>query len=376
MRKLLVACVLGTAPAALAAQVLDSSLRIVAEERYDDDLRLSTAGGGQFMTKLSPRLGLELKDPRSKGESFYATDLLIRHGSGTVTLDHRGGLDVNHALSRRLQLAFTSRIYRVTDPTSLPRDGVARTLAPTLYGQARVSATGRATRRWDVRGSYAFEGAKVYEDGNQPGFAHTPSVEAWYRSTRRLALGLEYRYQGFLYGDTYSQAHGAFAGLRYRLSRLTTLTARGGPVRYTSPEGQAGWLPRISVGLDREGRLFDLGFAVGHDLVGSSSFDRALWADYASLVLARRFNDRLSVNAAASYFRNGHAPSEGAFSLSESPLMSQGYAVECGAEYRFTRYLALQGTINRIAQVGTGDAAAGVDLARNVLAVRLVISAW
>jgi hypothetical protein len=376
VRKLLVACVLGTAPAALAAQVLDSSLRIAAEERYDDDLRFSTTGGGELMTKLSPRLGLELKDPRSKGEAFYATDLVIRHGSGSASIDHRGGLEVNYALSRRLQLDFTSRIYRVTDPTSLPRDGVARTLAPTLYGQARVSAAVRATRRLDVRGSYAFEGAKVYEDGNQAGFAHTPSVEAWYRNTRRMALGLEYRYQGFLYGDDLSQAHGAFAGLRYRLSRLTTLTMRGGPVRHTSPEGQAGWLPRVSVGLDREGQLFDLGFAVGHDLVGSSTFDHAVWSDYASLAIARRFNDRLAVNAAASYFRNGPAPNEGAFTLSNSPLMSQGYAVECGVEYRLNRYLELQGTVNRIAQVGTGGAAAGVDLARNVLAVRLVISAW
>jgi hypothetical protein len=151
---------------------------------------------------------------------------------------------------------------------------------------------------------------------------------------------------------------------------------RGGPIHYISPEGETGWLPRLTAVLERDGALFDLGVAAGHDLVGASGFDHALWADFASMTIERRFNERLSVSAAASYFRNGRAPSEGVLGPSESPYVSQGYAVECGAEYRLTRYLSLQGIVNRIAQVGAGDAAAGVDLARNVLAVRLVISAW
>jgi hypothetical protein len=135
-------------------------------------------------------------------------------------------------------------------------------------------------------------------------------------------------------------------------------------------------MPRVTAGLEREGELFDMGLAAGHDLVGASGFEHALWADFASVSLARRVNDRLSFNAAASYFRNGRAPNEGAFKLNESPFVSQGYAVEGGVEYRLNRYVALQGMANRIAQVGAGDEAAGVDLARNVLAIRLLISAW
>ncbi|WP_224249196.1 hypothetical protein [Hyalangium gracile] len=377
VRKLLAACMLLAGPSAMAAQVLDPSLRFTAEERYDDDFRLADgATGGQFMTKLSPRLGLELKDPRSTGEAFYAADLLVRHGSGNATLDHRGGLSLSHALSRRLKLDFTGRIFRVTDPTSLPREGVARTLSPTLYGQARVSVSNRATQRLDVRANYAFEGAKVYEEGREPGFVHTPSLEAWYRSTRRLTLGLEYRYQGFIFGEKFSDAHGASAALRYRLTRPTTLTVRGGPVLYTSPEGESGWLPRFSVELAREGELLDLGVAVGHDLVGASGFTNALWADYASVVVGRRLSSRLTANAAASFFRNGRAPGEGAFRLYDSPYVSQGYAVGGSVDYRLNRYLTLQGAVDRIAQVGEGDAAAGVNLARNVFAVRMLISAW
>ena len=80
---------------------------------------------------------------------------------------------------------------------------------------------------------------------------------------------------------------------------------------------------------------------------------------------------------AGSFFRNGRAPNDGAFSLKDTAYVSQGYAVGGGVEFRMNRYLTLQGAVDRIAQVGAGDAeAAGVDLARNVLAVRLVISAW
>jgi hypothetical protein len=376
VRKLLAACVLFAGPAALAGQVLDSSLRLTAEERYDDDFRLAEGTGGQFMTKLSPRLGLEMKDPRTKSEAFYSADLLIRHGSGNTSLDHRGGVDLGYQLSRRLKLDFTSRVFRVTDPTSLPREGVARSLSPTLYGQAKISVTERATQRLDLRASYSFEGAKVYEAGREPGYVHTPSLELWYRTTRRLSLGLEYRFQGFLFNNEFSDAQGVTAGMRYRLTRPTTLTVRGGPIYYTSPEGQSGWLPRAALGLERDGELFDLGVSVGHDLVGASGFTNALWADYASVMVSRTFDDRLSAHAAASYFRNGRAPGEGAFRWSESPDVSQGYAVGGSVDYRMTRDVTLQGAVDRIAQVGAGDVAAGVNLARNVLAVRLLISAW
>lgn len=217
----------------------------------------------------------------------------------------------------------------------------------------------------------------MFEAGREPGFVHTPSVEAWYRSTRRLTLGLEYRYQGFVFGNGYSDGHGAFAGLRYRLTRQTALTVRGGPVLYTSPEGESEVLPRFAVELAREGELFDIGVTAGHDLVGASGFTNALWADYASLMFSRRINQRWSVYGVGSFFRNGRAPSDGAFSLKDTAYVSQGYAVGGGVEFRMNRYLTLQGAVDRIAQVGAGDAeAAGVNLARNVLAVRLVVSAW
>ncbi|MCP3059939.1 hypothetical protein LXT21_14235 [Myxococcus sp. K38C18041901] len=369
-----------TAPAASAATVWEPRLRISAEERYDDDLRLGgpDATGGQLMTKLSPRVGVQGRDARLDLNSFYAADVLMRHGSGKVTLDHRGGLELRHLLTRRLRVDSNVRVFRVTDPMSLPRDGLARSTSPTFYTQARVGLTGRATDRMDVRVGYGLEAVRILEDGQKAGYAHTPSLELMYRTTRRLTLGMEYRYQGFLYDNELSQSHGVAGTLRYRLTRPTTFIARAGPVRYLAPTGQeGGWVPRVNLELAREGELFDLGVAVGHDLVGASGFANALWADYASVSLARRFNHQFSAFGAASFFRNGRAPGRDWSTFSSTPLVSQGYAVGGGVEYRFGRQVAAQGAVDRIAQVGVADSA-GVagDLTRNVFAVRLIVTAW
>lgn len=377
-KKWLLTGLLLVAPAARGASVFEPKLRLTAEERYDDDLRLGEGGAGQLMTKLSPRLGVEGGDERLKLDGFYAADLLMRHGSGKVTLDHRAGVEAHHLLSRRLKVDSAVRVYRVTDPASLPRDGLARSTSPTFFTQASLAVTERATARLDVRAAYKFEAVRILEAGQQSGYAHTPSLEAWYRTTRRLSLGLEYRYQGFLYVGDWAQAHGVAAGLRYRLTRPTTLTVRAGPVRYMGPGGleQRGWVPRVNVELMREGELFDVGLAAGHDLVGASGFSNAVWADYASVVLARRFTQRFNAFGAASFFRNGRAPDLEWGVFSGSPTVSQGYALSGGVEYRINRQVSAQGAVDRIAQVGTAGTAGAGDLTRNVFAVRLVVSPW
>ncbi|RKG92770.1 hypothetical protein D7V97_40555 [Corallococcus sp. CA053C] len=376
-RAVIAGCLIA-APAAQAATILEPRLRITAEERFDNDLRLgANAAGGQFMTKLSPRLGLDVKNEQLTLDTFYATDLLARHGSGKTTLDHRGGFGFRDVLSRRLRLDASAKAFRVTDPTSLPRDGLARSTSPTFYAQTKVGLTGRVTERMDVRGNYSFEATRIIEPGREAGYAHTPSVELWYRSTRRLSLGAEYRYQGFLYAGDYSQAHGASAALRYRLSRPTTLTVKGGPVRYLpSDASRGGWLPRVSLELMREGERSEVAFAIGHDLVGASGFSGAVWADFASLMAAHRFTAKLSAFGVASFFRNGAAPAENYTQWRNTTNVSQGYAVGGGVEYRLSRKLALQGAVDRIAQVGAADTAAAGDLTRNVFALRLVMTPW
>ncbi|MET0402564.1 MAG: hypothetical protein ABW123_09185 [Cystobacter sp.] len=384
------AAVAGTAPAALGATLVEPRLRLSFEERYDDDFRLNPVvnadgpvGGalgstptGQLMSKITPRLGLDVKDRTLKLESFYATDLLLRHGSGQVTLDHRAGLNVRKMLSRRLKVEVSGSVFRVTDPRSLPRESVARTNQPVLYGTSKLALTQRLSRRVDMSAGYAFEGVRVLTAGGVPGFVHTPYLEAWFRTAPRLWLGTEYRYQAFLFGDSMDQAHGVFGALRYRLSRHTTATARGGPVAFLAQDGRRGVLPRVKLEFLHERGTFDMGLSLGHDLVGASGFANTLWADYAGLTFNKHFSQRLRMFGAASFFRNGRAPGEDAFRLDVGTNVSQGYALSAGLEFEVNRYLSMQAAVDRIAQVGMGEAAADVNLSRNVAALRLHMTAW
>lgn len=351
-----------------------TSLQVTAEERYDDDFRLSATGEGtgQLMTKLTPRLGLTLGAPTLKLDAFYAAGLLVRHASGGVSFDHRAGLDLQKALSRRWRAESALRLYRVSDPTALPRMGVGASFDPVLYGKGSVALVGELTQRLDARVSYGLEAARVLSAGSQAGWVHTPGAELWYAATRRLAAGAEYRYQGFLFGDEFAQAHGGFLGLRYRVTRPSTLTLRAGPVAFRGPQG-AGLLPRYQLEWMRVGRRLDYGATVGHDLVGASGFTSALWADFASAVFTWRAGAGLSFFGAANVFRNGRPPGQGAFQWGADGV-SQGYAVGAGVEYRLARPVTLQGTVDRIAQVGGGGALAMP--ARNVIAVRAVVTAW
>jgi hypothetical protein len=101
-----------------------------------------------------------------------------------------------------------------------------------------------------------------------------------------------------------------------------------------------------------------------------------LWADFAGLVVNQRFDNRLSAYAVGSVFRNGRAPGEGAFSLGGDARMAQGYALGAGLEFKVNPYVTLQGSVDRIAQVGMGGAEVVVGLTRNVLAARLRLTAW
>ncbi|ATB38242.1 hypothetical protein CYFUS_003675 [Cystobacter fuscus] len=387
---LAVAAVAGTSPAALGATLVEPRLRVSLEERYDDDFRLNpvvapdaptggalgTTPTGQLMSKVTPRVGLDVKDRTLKLESFYAADLLLRHGSGTVTLDHRAGLTVRKLLSRRLRVEASGSIFRVTDPRSLPRESVARTNQPVLYGASKLSVTHRVSRRVDVAAGYSFEGVRVLTAGSVAGFVHTPYLETWVRTAPQLWLGAEYRYQAFLYGDSMDQAHGLFGALRYRLSRNTTATLRGGPVSFLGEDGTRGWMPRVKLEVLHERGTFDMGFILGHDLVGASGFSNTLWADYAGLTFNKHFSPRAQLFAAASFFRNGRAPGEDAFRWNVGTNVSQGYTLSAGFEFKVNRYVSMQAAVDRIAQVGMGEAAADVNLSRNVAALRLHMTAW
>jgi hypothetical protein len=92
--------------------------------------------------------------------------------------------------------------------------------------------------------------------------------------------------------------------------------------------------------------------------------------------MTRRVNQRLSFYGASSFFRNGQPPGEGAFRLSAGREVSQGYALTAGVDWQVHRRATLQAAFDRISQLGAGETATDVDLTRNVLALRAILTAW
>jgi hypothetical protein len=352
------------------ADVTAPLLRLTAEQRYDDDLLLRTdAAGlqGQTLTKLTPQLGLSSKGPAGTFEAWYAADFMYRETTGVARLDHRGALEWKRRLSQRTDVLVDLRLYRVSDPTSLPRVGIARSLSPVSYGKVAATLGTRLSQRWSLKVGLAAEGAQVDEPGRPPGAVVAPSVEAWWRAGRRDAVGAEVRLQAFAYGEDTSTAPGVFAGYRRDLSRGLSLTLKGGPILYRAQDGQMRGVPRITAELAQELGQVDLGLVAGNDLVGASGFTDALWAQFGSAFVNWRATRVLRFYGVANVYRNGPAltPLDGG----AAEGVGTGYALEAGADWSWTRFANVQGAFTRISQVGTGAA----DLARNIVAVRLVL---
>lgn len=385
---------------AAAGVVLEPSAQVIVEQRYDDDVRTLAMDravlgpSGQLMSRLTPQLGLNLRDPTLTVESTYALDVTYRHGSGRTTFDHRGQFTLDKRLTDRLAVDSELRVWRVSDPTSLPRLGMAPAFSPVLFGRFDAGASYRATRRLTLRPLYRFEGAHIEEDplgatagvaARGSGYSHSPAIEGWFRLDGRAEVGADYRLQYFVFmpreglGNELAHSHGISAAFRYRLFKRVGLTARAGPTAFARGGlGAGGYtlVPRLQLDLHRDGEFFDLSLSAGHDLVGASGFTSAVWADYASVMGAWRFWRPLRLFAAASFFRNGTAPQVGWTELGTARVPT-GYSVGGGAEWEAMRNLSFLLSVTRHAQLGfldRMDPAAQLEL--NIVSLRLNFRAF
>lgn len=365
---------------AFAAATVEPKLTLTAEERYDDDalLRRAEPGlGAELMTKLTPQIGLELRDRTFEAEGSYSPDFQFRHLSRSFQIDHRGALDLSKRLWERGGVRARLNLWRVSDPTSLPRMGMGRSLDPVLYGNGELGFDSMITRRLLLEGRYRFEGALFFDGETPPGVVQAPSLEIWYRLTRRASAGIEYRFQHFLFGREEGAAQTPAALFRYRLGPFTTATARAGPIWYRDSNAAAGIAPRVHLELGRNARGLELGAQAGQDLAGASGYTLALWTQYAGGYTTWRLNEPLRIFGGAYAFRNGGAPGDVAAWL--GPVSEYGYAVGGGVEWRFHRMLMAQAELQRVATVGRRMVDGRVEpfeFARNIAALRLVATAW
>jgi len=357
-------------------------LRLALEERYDDDVLLtgSQNAPGAFLTKIMPQAGLRLDQRRTQLDTFLGPDILYYSNSGDVKLDYRAALELHTELSRTARIDTVARFWDTSDPLALPRQGLARTLARTYYGIATFGWRQEFAPRWSFLLGYRFEGAKVEEPDHPPGFLNSPSLEVDYRLTRRADLGAEYRLQLFKFGDNNGVANSPGLVWKYRISRSANIKVTAGLAFYREhlDPSKDGVVPRFEIDVAQKiAKRLDWVFAVGHDLVGASGFNTAVWADYASMTLSWQVLEKLRLFGYGSFFRNGPMPNIGVFPLKvdQEKGVAAGYGLGAGAEWRFNRNLAIQAAYDRIDQVGSVDPAQ-TSLTRNIVAARLTVDAF
>ena len=384
---------LGLLPASARAQALwihaaepqsspvEPILRVALEERYDDDVLLTQGENapGAYLTKVMPQVGLKVAQPLTRFEGFYGADLLFRNGSGEVILDHRAALAFQTRPSRTAEVGLVGQFWDTSDPLSLPRQGLARTLARTIYGRAELGWRQIFAPRWSFVLGYRFEGAKVEEPDHPPGFLNSPAVALVYRTTRRADIGVDYRLQLFKFGSNNAVAHSPGVLWRYRLSRSATIRLAAGASFYSEHQhpDKNGVVPRFEVGVTQQiTSRVDWILIAGHDLVGASGFSTAVWADFASVTISWQVLQKLRLFGYGSFFRNGPMPNVGVFPLGwNHDGVAAGYGLGAGAEWRFNKYVAIQGSYDRIDQVGGLDTGQPT-LTRNIVAARLTVDAF
>ena len=373
-----------------AAAELIPTLKLAAEERYDDDPLLRGKCQNCLITKLSPQIGLDINEHRFTAHSYYAADIYTHSASSYsgVEVDHRGLIDFKNLLSNVFSLEGRVEVWRVSDPTSLPRLGLATTLSPILYGAAQLAGAERLSARTTLRVGYRFEGAKIYEPDpfnravqRAPGFAHVPFAELWYRLTPRTDVGAEYRYQYLNFDPLISQGNTISALYRYRISPETKLTLRAGPTYYQKLDDNpldlstTGWMPRLVLEMSHSARGSEIGFMLGHELAGAYGLTSGLWVEYATLFGSQRLSKDFSFFGNATAYRSGLAANRDLGTFRSTFRTAEGYWVNAGLEWRLMKDVALNGIFTRIQQVAGSTGVPAADLTRNIFAIRLVYTA-
>jgi hypothetical protein len=355
----LAALLLALPGASFAGTRHEPQLGIAAEMRYDSD---ALAGGGaELMTKLSPRAGYRLRNERRQAEIGYGVDLVHHAEAGNVGVDHRGQLAYRDRLTRRLTLSLEGSLFRVEDTATLPRFGVAQVRSGALWAIARGSARLSLSRTESLELGYRGEATRLLRAGQPLGTVHAPSLRYASLVSRRLELGVSYRYQLFSSGSArFADTHAPGATLRYRVARHTFFLAEAGPMFFRSKDASA-LEARLRAELQYEVRGVEAGLSAGRDYVGSAGGASALWADYVQSALTWRLGEAFMLYGAAGLFRNGLAPSH--------PSDLLGYGLSAGVEWRFARGLAANLGLDRLGQIDRSDQ--GLSMVRNIISLRL-----
>jgi hypothetical protein len=368
MYKWMLAVGMTVSSAAGAETIVKPLVEVGSEARYDSEPYLD--GHSEFFSKISPKLGARLASETLKLEGWYAADVLYKAERHDTAIDHRAAIKFSDQATRRLQLHGDLGFWRVEDPTSLPRVGVANVKVPIFYGTTGLGLSYRLSPRWTLVVDDKQEVAKIQLNNLPLSLTQTPSAGLKYQLGHNDELSSTYRYQAFLaMPSLVAQTHAALLGVSHKFSHTWTGYVRGGPLAFI--KGAAG--KRIGDdalvavgegGLVHTGQYSELDFVAGHDLVGSVGYATAVWADYVQAEFAIHPKQKLKLFIGAGAFRNGAAP--------DKAVDITGYTLGGGGSYAITHELEVALAGQRLQQSAQYDVAAqAVQLNRNIVGVRL-----
>jgi hypothetical protein len=235
--------------AAVMAAALGLGARAAASVQVEPVARLGLEGGwdsnvlydgrGDTVGRVSPDLGVLLRDHTWNVRMDAGGDLLAYRNGGTTVWNQRGDVALRSRLTERLSLDADADGTYAFDPLGLARFGIfGRTdSALLLRGTARLAW--RTERDWRFSGTFR-EQLVAFSDGTGSA-GHTPGVEAVYRFGRRWEAGGAYRFdffQGLGAGSFDANAHELQGIARWRWTRRWRVELEGGPVFWTGPTGQ------------------------------------------------------------------------------------------------------------------------------------------
>lgn len=305
------AVLLGPARAA-ASTAAEPIARLTLEGGYDSNA-LYDGQGGDRTGRISPELGLRVRDPLWELDGLYLGDYLVydRLAPGGLW-NHRGLVKLKATPSRRLELGVDVHGGHAFDPVGLAQMGVFRAGEQSAWVvQGRGRAEYRVTERVDAA-MIAAERTVIFQD-RRGGALHAPGAEVLYRLDRRLSLGGAYAfgvYQGFdATGDTVAYSHGIRARARYRISRHLLADVFAGPAYWSGPDGRA-LVPEAGGELELSNRQWDLRAGALHGL-GIGTTARPGLVDSVEVGFVRRLGTThtFDLRGDGGIWRSGQAPS-------------------------------------------------------------------
>jgi hypothetical protein len=361
-RRRLAACAaLLLAPAAASAAVqTEPFARVGLEGGYDSNV-LYDGRGGDSMGRVSPDVGVRVRDHLWSVMGAYGADLLTYPELAPgPTVNHRGRLDADARITRRTTFGLDLRSTYAPDPAGLARLGIVGRLgsALTVRGDARLAW--RGSRRTTYAVTFTERLARVSGEGGVA--MHGPGAEVSWRLDPRTELGAAYRFDWFQpFGSELdpATAHEPRAFARWRWSRRLTIEADAGPAVWNG-EGGPAIVPAAGAQLLASSRFWDLRVGLRHGL-GLNVLAAASLTDSVEVGAVRRFGRSFRVRADGGVWRGGRLPGGGDATL--------GYGLEGEGTWIVRPDLEVGVAASRFARIDARDDASD----RNVLGLRV---AW